>query len=147
MPFCPNCGAPAEGSFCQACGRSLQPAGVSASSGLPDNAAGALCYLFGFITGIVFLLLEPYNRNRLIRFHAFQSIFLSLAWFVLWIGWTILATVLGVLPVIGAVMTGLFGIVLWLGFVVLWIVLLVKTYSGSKLVLPVIGPLAEKQAG
>ena len=45
---------------------------------MTDNMAGALCYLFGFITGILFLVLAPYNQNRDIRFHAFQSIFLNI---------------------------------------------------------------------
>src|ERR1700731_1582662 len=61
----------------------VQPA--PAVAGMTDNMAGALCYLFGFITGILFLVLAPYNQNRNIRFHAFQSIFLNVAWVVLWI--------------------------------------------------------------
>ncbi len=52
-------------------------AAVATSSGLQENVAAALCYALGFITGILFLVLEPYNKNRNIRFHAFQSIFLS----------------------------------------------------------------------
>ncbi len=53
---------------------------------MTDNMAAALCYALGFITGILFLVLAPYNQNREIRFHAFQSIFLNIAWFVaLWI--------------------------------------------------------------
>src|ERR1700676_3398151 len=47
------------------------PAGAA---GMTDNMAGALCYLFGFITGILFLVLAPYNQNRNIKFHAMQSI-------------------------------------------------------------------------
>src|SRR5450755_1988982 len=81
MAFCPNCGAQASGRFCPNCGTAFSgaPSGPSPASfeaaGLNDNVASALCYLFGFITGIIFLLLGPYNRNRTIRFHAFQSIF------------------------------------------------------------------------
>ena len=50
---------------------------------MTDNMAGALCYLFGFITGILFLVLAPYNQDRNIRFHAFQSIFLNIAWVII----------------------------------------------------------------
>src|SRR5271165_2505039 len=56
------------------------PPPMAPSLGMSDNMAGALCYLFGFITGILFLVLAPYNQNREIRFHAFQSIFLNIAW-------------------------------------------------------------------
>src|SRR5580698_8383176 len=100
MAFCANCGAAVDGRFCQKCGAPAgapgagpaptpgaqplpppmtQPA-VSPSVGMTDNMAAALCYLFGFITGILFLVLAPYNQDRNIRFHAFQSIFLNIAW-------------------------------------------------------------------
>ena len=103
MAFCANCGAEVSGRFCQKCGAPAgapgaapahpgQPAGVNpcpsrptpvgASVGMTDNMAGALCYLFGFITGILFLVLAPYNQDRNIRFHAFQSIFLNIAWVI-----------------------------------------------------------------
>jgi len=59
----------------------------------------------------------------------------------------IIGSVLGaVVPVLGAALIGLLSLVLWLGSVVLWLVLIIKTYGGSKLVLPVVGPFAEKQA-
>ena len=48
---------------------------------MTDNVASALCYLLGLITGIIFLVLTPYNRNPVVRFHAFQSIFLNVAWY------------------------------------------------------------------
>src|SRR4051794_23372489 len=88
MPFCASCGSPVEGTFCAKCGARVDAAvpvsGPMASStaagGMADNVAAALCYVLGLITGIVFLVLAPYNRNPAIRFHAFQSIFLSVAW-------------------------------------------------------------------
>lgn len=167
MPFCANCGAAVEGNFCPSCGKPVAgaasaspagsaggpsgPAGAGASSGpaaMPDNLAGTLCYLLGLITGILFLVLEPYNRNRGIRFHAFQSIFLNIAAVAIAIAFSILGTAMHlVIPILGAVLLGLASMVIWLGYLVLWIVLMVKTYGGGKIVLPVIGPLAEKQAG
>src|SRR5690625_1478809 len=51
------------------------------ASGLDENVAGLLCYLLGFVTGIVFLLME--NENRFIRYHAIQSIIVSVALIIL----------------------------------------------------------------
>jgi uncharacterized membrane protein len=114
---------------------------------MTPNVAGALAYVLGLITGILFLVLEPYNRDRLVRFHAFQSIFLNLAVIAVYIVLMILGGVLGaVVPLVAGMLFGLLSLVLWLAFLVLWVVLIVKTYGGSKMVLPVIGPLAEKQA-
>src|SRR5437867_4021886 len=89
MPFCASCGAEVQGSFCPACGKPVGAAPGAApgavpvggppaatSAGLQENMANTLCYLLGLITGVLFLVLEPYNRNRNVRFHAFQSIFL-----------------------------------------------------------------------
>src|SRR5579871_190517 len=92
MPFCPKCGSNVEGRFCAKCGSAVDagapaygagapmpppPPGAVAGAGMQENVAAALCYALGFITGIIFLVLEPYNRNRNIKFHAWQSIFLS----------------------------------------------------------------------
>jgi uncharacterized membrane protein len=94
----------------------------------------------------LFLVLEPYNKNKTIRFHAFQSIFLWVAVVVLYIVAGILSVALGALPFIGF----LFSVVLWaalgLGCLFLWLMLMYKAYNGEKWVLPVVGPLAEKQA-
>jgi uncharacterized membrane protein len=114
---------------------------------MAPNVAGALAYVLGLITGILFLVLEPYNRNREVRFHAFQSIFFNVAMIIIYIVLMIFGGVLGaVIPVVGHLLIGLLSMLLWLGSVVLWVVLIVKTYGGSKIVLPVIGPFAEKQA-
>lgn len=154
MAFCVHCGASGEGSFCPSCGKPMgaggggaAPAGTAAG-GMTDNVAGALCYLVGFITGILFLVLEPYNRKREVRFHAFQSIFLGVAWVAVWIVLAIGGMVLGtVLPLVGTMLMGVVSLAVWAGFVIVWVILMVKTFNGSKWVLPVIGPLAEKQAG
>src|SRR6201996_9311969 len=112
MTFCANCGAELTGGkFCQKCGApvaaapgagatppppppgyapTVTPTPIGPAVGMTNNLAGALCYLFGFITGILFLVLAPYNQDRTIRFHAFQSIFLNIAWVVLWIVITII---------------------------------------------------------
>ena len=118
--------------------------GTQASAGgLDANLASALAYLLGFITGILFLVMAPYNQNKTIRFHAFQSIFLSVGWFVLVI----------VINILSFILPWFLSTLLWfvlmiggLGIFVLWLVLMLKAYQGSKLVLPIVGPLAEKQA-
>ena len=118
------------------------PPGAAAQPGLDRNMASALCYLLGLVTGVVFLVLEPYNRDKAIRFHAFQSIFLNLAIFVSAFALTIVAY----LPFIGLLFTFVLGFLLPLGCNALWIILMFKAYNGERLVLPIIGPLAEKQA-
>jgi uncharacterized membrane protein len=170
MAFCPNCGSEVQGRFCAKCGAAVAaPAGpgpaadpggggggfvppqpsapqVSAQPGMGDNMAAALCYLLGVLTGILFLVLEPYNRNRTIRFHAFQSIFLWIAAVALFIALSILGFVLLAIPFIGALFSLLLHLGLGLGLFVLWIMLMYKAYNNERWVLPIIGPLAEKQA-
>lgn len=110
---------------------------------MADNVAGAICYALLLVTGILFLVLAPYNQNRAIRFHAFQAIFLNLAWIVVWFVFSI---VLGIIHVAG-LFVGLFlSPLLWLAFLALWIYMIVSTYQGKTVVLPIIGPLAKQQA-
>jgi uncharacterized membrane protein len=153
MAFCRSCGATLNetSAFCAACGAgnaaaATMPAAVS--SGMSANAAGALCYLFGAITGIIFLVIDPYKTDRFVRFHAFQSIFFNVAWIALWVVWMIVGVVLG------AVTKGLFfllqvpiDLLLILGGLGLWIFLMFSAYRNRTFKLPVIGQLAAKQAG
>jgi uncharacterized membrane protein len=166
MAFCANCGAEVGGRFCQKCGAPLAapaagptpgpmppsvnplPPGPSAASiGMTDNMAGALCYLFGFITGILFLVLAPYNQDRNIRFHAFQSIFLNVAWVILWIVVGIVDYVFSYIPFFGIFIAWVLRFTIGLGGLIVWLYMMFKTYNGEKIVLPVIGPMADKQAG
>src|SRR5215469_5645416 len=146
MPFCANCGASVEGRFCEKCGAPVGSTAAPATdpltaSGLSDNIAAALCYALLVITGIVFLLLEPYNRNRTIRFHAFQAIFLGVAWFA--VSYVLGSLVFGIIHLAFLfVLTPL----LSLAFFVLWLYMIITAYQGKKVVLPVIGPLAQQQA-
>jgi uncharacterized membrane protein len=113
------------------------PSYTPASAGMTDNVAGALCYLLGFITGIIFLVLDPYKNKREVRFHAFQSIFLSIAWIVLWVVLGIVlpwAAYFVVSPLISLAGLGL------------WLFLMWRTYQNHKVILPVIGEMAQKQA-
>ena len=121
----------------------LQPEPVSlppvSAPGLSDNVASTLCYVLGLITGILFLALAPYNRNSKVRFHAFQSIFMHLALIVLYVGLVLL---------MGAMFGGfgvLLGPAIQLGGFALWLYMLISTYQGKTVVLPIIGPLAQQQ--
>jgi len=116
------------------------------SAGMEENVAAALCYLVGWITGVLFLVLEPYNKNRTIRFHAFQSIFFNVAAVAAFIGVWIVSFVLVFVPYVGFIITMLLDFGIGLGIFIVWIMLLYKAYNNERWVLPVIGPLAEKQA-
>ena len=151
MPFCQSCGASVEGKFCAKCGTPLEgaaggpgpsgdptPQPASPGSGMTDNVACALCYLLGLVTGILFLVIEPYSKNRNVRFHAFQSIFLNVAWIAISIALSVLSVIVNSL--------GLLFPLLALGFFGLWLYMMWSAYQNKKVVLPVIGPIAEKQA-
>ena len=150
--FCSSCGAqlPDNANNCPACGKAqaaggggaaAAPAPTAASGGLADNVAGMLAYIT-IIPAIIFLVVEPFNKSKFVRFHAFQSIFLHVAWVACWI----VLGVIGAIPVLGWA-TLLLWPLLGLGFLVLWVILLMKAYGNQKFKLPVIGDLAEKQAG
>jgi uncharacterized membrane protein len=154
MSFCPSCGKPlSEGSAnCGFCGAAVRPSVAVAAtpqpSGMSVNAAGALAYVAGFITGIIFLAVDPYKRDPFVRFHAFQSIFFNIAWIGFWILWIILGLILS------AVTKGLFFIiqipidlVITLGGLCLWGFLMYSASQGKRFRLPVIGAFAAKQAG
>ncbi|HEU0141096.1 MAG: hypothetical protein KJZ78_13990 [Bryobacteraceae bacterium] len=108
--------------------------------------AAALCYLLGFITGIIFLVIEPYNRNKTVRFHAFQSIFVSIGVFVISVAIGILAMMFYAISFWLGSLVGMLQLVLGLGFFILWLYMMWKAYQNERVVLPVVGPLAEKQA-
>jgi uncharacterized membrane protein len=143
MAFCATCGSAVEGSFCAKCGSQVGAApgpAVQVSGAMADNVASALCYLVTFITGIVFLVLEPYNKNPVVRFHAFQSIFLGVAWIVIAFGLNRVLFMLGLWSMF--FLSTLVG----LAFFILWLIMLIQTYQGKTIVLPLIGPIAQQQA-
>jgi len=146
MAFCTMCGAqtPDGSTICPACSRSGAPAtrpAPATAGGLTDNVAGMLAYVT-VIPAIIFLVMEPYNKSRFIRFHSFQSIFFAVAWTALWIVLNIVAHI----PLLGWLTILMWPLVGLAGFVI-WIILLLKANQGQMFKLPVIGDLAEKQAG
>jgi uncharacterized membrane protein len=112
------------------------------SLGLEENIEAALCYLLVWITGLIFYFIE--DKNKTIRFHALQSIFVFLPF-------SILAWIFG----------GFFGLIgygsafyffawiswlFWILVLILWLVLMIKAYQNQKWKLPIVGDLAEKYA-
>jgi len=149
MPFCPNCGTQATGAYCPNCGSPISGTGTTGSSsgystgpqagGLSIGVASALCYLLGLITGIIFLVIAPYNQNKTVRFHAFQSIFWTIAMWVIWfaLGLFSLVThgaVLLLYPLVG------------IAFFCIWLYMMYTAYNNRMVKLPIVGDLAAKQA-
>ena len=168
MSFCQSCGTAlvADTRFCQSCGSSTSLSeGVSVatsegtvvampSSGnieqktIDTNLVGALAYLAGLITGIIFLVLDPYKSNSFVRFHAFQSIFFNIAWVAFWIFWMIVSAVLTPLTagVFGLIAVPLMLIFTLAGFGI-WNFLMYEAYQQTLFKLPIVGKFAAKQAG
>ena len=119
-----------------------RPAAASAApaGGLADNVAGLLAYIT-IIPSIIFLVIEPFNKNRFVRFHAFQNLFIAATWFVVLIALTILSFI----PMVGLLLIPVHFLV-WIGFLIVIILCMVRAYQGQKFKLPVIGDMAEKQA-
>lgn len=121
------------------------PASTPASGGMADNTAGMVAYIT-IIPSIIFLVMEPYNKNKFVRFHAWQNIFFAIGLTVLWIAVMVLGFVLDIIPILGWILHLLLALVLGIGGLVVWVLLLVKANKGEKWKLPVIGEMAEKQA-
>ena len=119
---------------------------MQSSGGMADNVAAALAYIFPIC--IVFLVIEPFNRRSFVRFHSFQSLFFCIASFVISVALTIMW---GIVAAGGGYSTwGLFGmlsLIVRLGIFLLWILLVFKAYNNERFKLPIIGDIAEKQAG
>ena len=114
---------------------------TGATSGLSDDAASGIAYLT-FIPAIIFLVVAPYNTNPKVKFHAWQSIALAVLGFVI----GIVLAIVGMIPFVGLVDLILAPIV-WVGFLILWLIVMIQAFQGKKFVIPVIGPIAAKQAG
>jgi uncharacterized membrane protein len=143
MAFCSTCGAqiPDGTTTCAACaGRAAAAAPTATAGGMTDNMAGTLAYVT-FIPAIVFLVMEPYNKSRFVRFHSFQCLFLCAASFLAHIALMFVA----VIPFL-ILLTAPLHLLVSLATIVLLIVCALKANQGQMYKLPVIGDMAEKQA-
>ncbi len=111
----------------------MSEANKKSSTGMEANVAGLLCYLFWWVTGLIFLLIE--KESQFVRFHAIQSI---ASFVVLWVAYIILWFI----PVIGWIIN----IFLAIGMFILWIVCMYKAYKGQMFKLPIVGNFAEKNS-
>jgi uncharacterized membrane protein len=123
---------------------------TKSSTGLDENIAALLSYVFGWLSGLIFFLME--KDSRLVKFHAMQSILLNavaiIVGIVLWIGWIVVALILSqvsdVLASLVSIVMGLLMFVLYLGVLIAFVMCLIKAYQKQYFKLPVIGNFAEK---
>ena len=124
----------------------IGPAGIAMSAtnqtGLSDNAAGAIAYMT-FVPAIVFLLVLPYNRNRYVRFHAWQSLLLNVSTIAISF---LLSFLLVIFLVFDADLLVIFKRMVWVGWFVLWLICVVKALNGERFRIPILGALAERLA-
>jgi uncharacterized membrane protein len=152
MPHCTKCGANVadNAAFCPSCGATVgatspsAPA-VSSQSGLAENVAGLLCYVLGWVTGLIFFLTD---KRPFVRFHAAQSIVVFGALMILRIIVGMMFVTSGLAGIgtgfsLGIMLSGLLSIV----GLVLWILLMVKAYQGERYRLPIAAEFADKLAG
>jgi uncharacterized membrane protein len=155
--FCSKCGTenPEGAKFCSKCGAGLgapaKPSEAAAkpeaesSTGMSANVAGLLCYVAGWITGIIFVVLE--KKSTFVKFHAWQSI----------MTFGVLTVIQIILSILGAIAVATFspglwgfanvlGIIVWVITVGLWIALMLLAYQGKMWKVPLAGNWAEKQA-
>jgi uncharacterized membrane protein len=150
MPFCASCGSNVDGKFCPKCGAAVgaaasggppppPPSQAIDASGIPSNVASLLCYIVPVICPIIFMVVDPYKSDRKIRFDAFQSLFLTGVFIVIGI---VISILVGISWQLGSLLSPLVS----LAELVIVVFLAFKAFQNEKIVLPIIGPLAEKQA-
>ena len=154
--FCNHCGAPLSATAGGAVPFESVPVGASvpppayagqpvvAGTGLSENAAAAIAYIT-IIPAIIFLVLEPYNRMPLVKFHSWQSIGLGVAAFLLEVIISICEMALHFIPGI-FILFGLVHLVIGVCLFLVWLFIILKASKGEWYKLPVIGDFAEKQA-
>ena len=103
------------------------------STGLDENVAGFFCYLLGFITGIIFLVVE--KKSSFVKFHAMQSTITFLSLFVI-------SSILGFIPIIGLLVYPI-----WILSLILWLLLMIKALQGERYSLPIVGKMAGEKTG
>jgi uncharacterized membrane protein len=123
---------------------------TKSSTGLDENVAALLSYIFGWVSGRIFFLIE--KDSRLVRFHAMQSILLNVfililmfvVWIVIIILWFIAAAIGDVFGAIASILTMLVWLAFGAGCLIAVILCLVKAFQGQYFKLPIIGNFAEK---
>ena len=151
MAFCKACGQEiGTATFCPKCGANQSGVATptaapvaSPTEGLQENVAGLLCYVLGWLTGIIFLLID---KRPFVKFHAAQSIVVFGGLTVIRIGLIFMHGMAGG-GALGWGLVGMIQMVLWLVGFVLWILLMVKAYQHEMFKVPIAAPIAENIAG
>ncbi|HVO57311.1 MAG TPA: DUF4870 domain-containing protein [Dongiaceae bacterium] len=151
MAFCKACGQEiGTAGFCPKCGANQGAAAPAAAAaaptdGIQENVAGLLCYIFGWISGLIFLLID---KRPFVKFHGAQAIALNIGFFIVWIAFWVVTFVLGMITAAMHLPIGfLFGLlfpVVGLAFLALWIFCMYKAYQHEKFKVPIIGNIVEK---
>jgi uncharacterized membrane protein len=137
---------PDVAAFCPGCGLRMiipQQATPATSSFAQDNFFAALAYVT-FIPAVVFLLMDRFKRDRFVRFHSWQSLFLVAAGIGLAVIMRLIFSLLSLIPWLGYLLAWLTLAIVAIGWVILWIVLLIKALQGEFFKLPWLGGLAER---
>lgn len=115
-------------------------------SGLHDNAAGALAYIT-ILPAIIFLILRPYSKRPYVRFHALQCIFFYFVTYV--VSWFLNLRVMVSELLTPSRYTGLDWLILaiWFAWMLIWVWCAVAALNGNRFKLPLLGTLAEREAG
>jgi uncharacterized membrane protein len=131
---CPSCNAqvPIGATTCPVCHASL--------AAKTNNVIAALAYVLGVVTGIIFLYLEPYDRDEFVRFHARQSIAFSVAWFALNV---IAGVFIAVMPHPLAALINFLQQLMNIGLAIVWVYLMYQAYIGNKFRLPMLADWVE----
>jgi uncharacterized membrane protein len=118
---------------------------ATGTSGLAPNVAAPLAYVLGAVTGVILLVIE--KENRFVRFHAAQSIAVTLVLIIVNIGLSVLSTALVFIPILGWIVAFLLSVGLFFATVGLWVLLMWRAYQGREWELPVAGGIARKIMG
>ena len=109
-----------------------------------SNIIAALSYLLGFVTGLIFLYVEPYNQDEYVRFHARQSIGFSVVWFAIEV---IVGVFIAVLPQFLSVILNFLLTIVNIALAVYWIVLMYKAYNGERYRIPELADIVDSISG
>jgi uncharacterized membrane protein len=150
MAFCSSCGTEVAGAaFCPKCGAAQgaaasAPVAASPTAGMEENIAGLLCYIFGWVSGLIFLLID---KRSFVKFHAAQSIAFNIAIFAVYVAFAIVGFVFTMITAMLHFPVGFLMVFLWpiigIGVLITWIFLMYKAYSHEKFKLPIIGNMVE----
>ena len=154
MPYCNNCGTmlPDNAAFCSNCSKpqgGAETGGIvsetQTESGLTENVAGLLCYVVGWVTGLIFFLID---KRPFVRFHAAQSMVVFGGLMVIsWVLGAVFGMGMGIGNWAAFSFFGMISSVLWLLSIILWVLCMVKAYQHERFHVPIAGDLAENIAG